>query len=170
MVKLLIAHGASIHGTEALSYGDSTPYSPWTNTVKCREIDCWRSAEVPDLAVVKLLLEQKADASAELEATASADPCGWTALHHAARNDDVELVAMLMQYGASINACDDTTMVTPLHVAAKFLKVRTIRVLLQHGANAAAKTTKGKRALTRLELALFSEGEKKVQEEESWSI
>lgn len=63
-----------------------------------------------------------------------AESDGNTALHHAAENDDVVMIEILLQAKAPLEAegCSDWT---PLVVAANFGKVQAVRRLLQAGAN-----------------------------------
>lgn len=42
---------------------------------------------------------------------------GWTALHIAAYHGDVDMIEMLLRYGADVNACDEFSDIN--HVAAK---------------------------------------------------
>jgi ankyrin repeat protein len=63
-----------------------------------------------------------------------AESDGDTALHHAAENDDVPLIEILLQAKAPLEA-EGSADWTPLVAAANFGKVQAVRLLLQAGAN-----------------------------------
>lgn len=46
------------------------------------------------------------------------DNAGYTALHYAARNGNLDTCKILIQYGADINALTKSARATPLHKAA----------------------------------------------------
>lgn len=64
----------------------------------------------------------------------STDEDGYTPLHRACYNNNVEIAKLLIQYGADVNA--RTLMQwTPLHSAAKWSNADCMALLLQHGAD-----------------------------------
>lgn len=67
---------------------------------------------------------------------------GQTALHIAAAEGFVELVCILLQQGAEINAIDKNHW-TPLHCAAQKFHLEICEILLQHGANVHLLTVAG---------------------------
>src|SRR2546423_3547630 len=70
------------------------------------------AAERGDVAAVRTLLTQAADASA-------AQGDGMTALHWAAQHNDASLAALLLTAGANIRATTRLGAYTPLHLAAQ---------------------------------------------------
>lgn len=73
------------------------------------------------------------------------DHAGWTALHWAAKEDDLRAVQLLIQLGAHpqqastkevfMDGMRVTSGVNPLHVAAIFGSVRAAQALMEYGAN-----------------------------------
>lgn len=72
-----------------------------------------------------------------------------TPLHIASRLGNVDIVMLLLQHGADLDAITKD-MYTPLHIAAKEGQDEVAAVLLEHGANNTAAT---KRGFTPLHLA-----------------
>lgn len=68
---------------------------------------------------------------------------GDTALHHAARNGDLEIVRQLVRNGADVNAMADHGHF-PLYCAAGHGHVETTRYLVQRGADLDMTLTDGK--------------------------
>ena len=68
---------------------------------------------------------------------------GDTALHHAARNGDLEIVRQLVSSGADVNATTDNNHF-PLYCAAGHGHVETTQYLVDEGANLEAKLSDGK--------------------------
>jgi len=62
------------------------------------------------------------------------DSNGWTALHHAAYNGDLNSVNLLKKAGANINAFSNQFK-TPLHFAALMEHVDVVASLLESGAS-----------------------------------
>ena len=58
---------------------------------------------------------------------------GFTMLHHAAKENKVEIIEFLVSHGCDINPGDDDEQ-TPLHKAAIFGGVESIQLLLEKGA------------------------------------
>ena len=72
---------------------------------------------------------------------------GMTALHWAAQRGDDEVVALLVDAGADVEARTRLGSHTPLHVASRSAQVSVVRTLLMAGADASAVTTTGATAL-----------------------
>ena len=68
---------------------------------------------------------------------------GDTALHHAARNGDLEIVEQLVSSGADVNGTSDHAHF-PLYCAAGHGHVETTRYLVEHGADLQARLADGK--------------------------
>jgi RNA polymerase sigma factor (sigma-70 family) len=60
-------------------------------------------------------------------------PAGYTPLHEAAAHDRIEIAALLLDYGANINARTASGL-TPLYEAVLSNHVNSVRLLLSHGA------------------------------------
>jgi serine/threonine-protein phosphatase 6 regulatory ankyrin repeat subunit B len=74
------------------------------------------------------------------------DEYGWTPLHEAADNGHVEIVRLLLQNGAEVNARGVWDM-TPLHEAACNGHIDILHLLVENGANLEAQDNTGWRAL-----------------------
>jgi hypothetical protein len=82
---------------------------------------------------------------------------GRTPLHYASlgtsqRGPNIGLplsnvVRLLLEHGADVNALENDDSYTPLHVAVNYGRVEVVRVLLEHGANVGAEDKKGKTPL-----------------------
>ena len=68
---------------------------------------------------------------------------GDTALHHAARNGDLEIVKQLVSYGADVNAMSNHGHF-PLYCTAGHGHVETTRYIVENGANLQARLNDGK--------------------------
>ena len=68
---------------------------------------------------------------------------GDTALHHAARNGDLEIVEQLVSYGADVNAMSDHGQFPP-YCAAGHGHVETTRYLVENGADLQVRLNDGK--------------------------
>jgi len=79
-----------------------------------------------------------------------ADAIGWTLLHHAANEGRKEVIAFLLDHGASVNMADNSGN-TALHYAASHNYCPTVRILLAHGAQV---TVRNKCGMTPLDLAI----------------
>jgi len=85
---------------------------------------------------------------AQPDAVAARSPDGFTPLHYAAFFGRPELVALLIEHGADVNAvADNPTRVCPLHSAAACADVESCRQLLAAGANPNAQQQAGFTAL-----------------------
>lgn len=139
-VRLLLARKADLHATD-----------------KAGRTALHEAASLPDAATAVLLLEQGARFDATdgegitplmLAAAVTlaerllarpvmleqADRAGRTVLHHAARERRYEVMGLLLQRGADVNARDSLGR-TPMHYAAATGYGRSVELLLQHGAN-----------------------------------
>jgi ankyrin repeat protein len=92
-----------------------------------------------DRAVVRTLLERRADANA-------AEPDGTTALHYAIRRDDIETVDLLIRAGANVKTTNRYG-IAPLHVAATLGSASIVEKLLAAGADPQTATPDGETAL-----------------------
>ena len=90
-----------------------------------------------NLPRVNALLRENAELTQERYAR------GDTALHHAARNGDLEIVQQLVSRGADPNAMSDHAHF-PLYCAAGHGHVETTRYLLENGADLGARLSDGK--------------------------
>uniref|UniRef100_A0A674I0A5 Protein phosphatase 1 regulatory subunit 16A n=1 Tax=Terrapene triunguis TaxID=2587831 RepID=A0A674I0A5_9SAUR len=67
---------------------------------------------------------------------------GLTALHQCCIDDFGDVVALLLEAGADVNACD-SELWTPLHAAATCGHLHLVELLIKHGANLLAVNTDG---------------------------
>lgn len=74
------------------------------------------------------------------------DPRGFTALHHAAADDEVDLVRALLAAGATVDPQLEEGL-TPLHLAAAWESVEVARLLLAAGADPRRRTDRGETPL-----------------------
>ena len=88
---------------------------------------------------MRLLLEYEANA-------AMADRDGWSALHFAAQNGHTELIPILLEGNAQIDAQTKYGR-TPLHCACASKKITAVEALLSRGANITIKDAHGKTAM-----------------------
>lgn len=119
MVTLLLDRGADINGTGVRG---QTPL--------------FIAAREGRMPVVALLLARRADIHARSES--------GTALHGAAGGEEADIVALLLDRGARVDALDDTG-ATPLHAAMGISTQSADRVLLlvDHGAQVNARNSDG---------------------------
>jgi len=94
-----------------------------------------KAAKVGDVEAVRAALTGDENGRARLTAT---NNYGDTALHTAAYYGHTEVVKLLLNNGADIEAKDDDDW-TPLHFAARFRHTEVAELLLQNGANIEAK-------------------------------
>ncbi|XP_078614471.1 death-associated protein kinase 1-like isoform X1 [Branchiostoma floridae x Branchiostoma japonicum] len=71
---------------------------------------------------------------------------GWTALHMASANGDTEMVKLLVQLGANVEAKDKNGW-TALHWASRIGNTEVVKLLIQLGANVEAKDKDGTKPL-----------------------
>lgn len=83
---------------------------------------------------------------------------GFTMLHHAAKENRVEIIEFLVNTGCDINAGDDEEQ-TPLHKAAMFGNVESMQLLLEKGADVNKVDSSGQ---TPLQIAIISGGDIEV--------
>jgi len=107
--------------------------------------------------VTKLFLENKANVNAQCR--------GLTALAFAARNNNIEIIQLLLESGADVNA--GTT--SPLHLAARGGNIEAIKILIAHNANVDSTDSKGQTALEYAQ-ALLDAREEEHQEKASAQV
>lgn len=91
------------------------------------------------------------------------DDGGWAPLHLAAKYGLVEIINVLIKFGADINIRKLDSRV-PLHVATMFKRVEAVDVLLKHGADIEAKDRDGRTALHMAAYEGFTDVVKKLIE------
>lgn len=72
---------------------------------------------------------------------------GLTALHQCCIDDNSEMLQLLLEYGANVNA-EDSEKWTPLHAAATCGHLRLVRCLIARGAHLLAVNADGKDSYT----------------------
>jgi ankyrin repeat protein len=112
-----------------------------------------KAAKDGDREAVRVLLKQKVDVN-------EAQGDGMTALHWAALNDDLEMVQMLLQSGASVKVATRISADTPLFFAAKNGDAAVVDALLKAGADP---RLTGKTGTTPLMMAAASGGVESVK-------
>ena len=112
IIELLLKYGVDINTAYQGSYGTALHFAV--------------SRKRPNLAAIRLLLQHKANTEAD-----SVD--GHTPLHIAAGEAPTEVVALLLEYGADIEASDSTNW-RALHHAAESNHA-VVPLLLRHGAS-----------------------------------
>lgn len=70
------------------------------------------------------------------------DEDGYTPLHRACYNNNIELAKLLIQYGADMNALTDFKW-TPIHSSCQWTNNKCVAMLLQYGADVNASTDGG---------------------------
>lgn len=111
-----------------------------TGAVMPMEAPVADAAERGDLEAVRALLRSGADVN-----TAQSD--GMTALHWAARNNDVEIAKTLLYAGATVRATTRLGGYTPLHLASRGGHAEVAGLILEAGADPNTFTTTGVTAL-----------------------
>lgn len=89
-----------------------------------------------DIEAVRSLLEEGAEVN-------MAQSDGMTALHWAAELGNVDLVRLLVDAGADLEAPTRIGDLTPLHIGAELGQSGTVRALLEAGANAESRNANG---------------------------
>ena len=85
-------------------------------------------------------------ATALIDKGAEINRPGWTALHYAAASGCDELVKILLEHAAYIDA-ESPNKTTPLMMAVRGMHVKTVQLLLEEGADATLKNERGLSAL-----------------------
>jgi ankyrin repeat protein len=88
------------------------------------------------LALVKLLISKDADVNKS----------GWTPLHYAATHGDEDIVRLLLDQHAFVNAGSPNG-TTPLMMAAQYGRPTTVKLLIEEGAEPLLKNEQGLNAL-----------------------
>lgn len=88
--------------------------------------------------IVKLIAERGGRAAVDADA-----PFGIRALHQAAYDDKVEILQLLVEAGADVNARTHKAW-TPLHCAARYGYSKACRILIENGSDEQAVTRKNK--------------------------
>lgn len=96
-----------------------------------------------------MLLRNGASVNAE-------DSSGYTALHYAVRNAQLQLCEMLLQQGANVNARTRYGQATALHRAAMHGRIDIVELLLRYGADPNLVDVDGYNALYRALIARAS--------------
>ena len=138
VAKILLDHGADV---DACNYRGYAPiHYALQPSVQLSAPRYWNPIN-PEIAW--LLIERKADVTKTIKGDINN---GWTALHFVACYDTDEMVKVLLDHGADLNAreSDDHT---PLHVAATTGSTATLQQLLEKGADLGAKTNEGETAI-----------------------
>lgn len=81
-----------------------------------------------DIELLKRILSHNVNLKAK-------DEGGWTSTMHAVRHNRPEMLTLLINKGASINAKDDDEGMTALMMAAYDGKLELVQILLNYGAN-----------------------------------
>ena len=125
IVKILVAAGADV---EAEGFMSRTPLS--------------LAAEEGATEIIQILLGPGPDAGTsaddEDKEAASAPPMGSEALFTAIENDDVEMVRLLVEAGADVNAAEGFGGNTPLHEAVEKGDAEIVKILVAAGADVEA--------------------------------
>ena len=108
-------------------------------TASAAEVRLVEAVKKADKAAVRTLLQQRVDVNA-------AEPDGTTALHWAARADDLETTDLLIRGGANVKAANRYG-VTPLSLACINGNAALIEMLLKAGADANTASPEGETAL-----------------------
>ena len=124
IVKILVAAGADVH---AEGYFDRTPLT--------------LAAEEGATEILQILLGSDADTSTDGEdkEAASTPSVGSEALYTAIEKGDVDMVRLLVEAGADVNAAEGFGGNTPLHEAVKKGDVEIVKLLVAAGADVEAK-------------------------------
>jgi len=81
-----------------------------------------------------------------IDAGAEVNQPGWTALHYAATNGDTDVISLLLENYAYIDAASPNK-TTPLMMAVRSGKIYAVKLLLDEGADLALKNEQGMSAL-----------------------
>jgi ankyrin repeat protein len=179
LVKYLLEQGANVNirstefGDVSDSDGQSSNESNSTES-ESESICSFGStplilaAEEGDVEMVQLLIEKGAEVG-------GFDCKGWTALHYAVDNKNIEICKLLLQHNADPNAMATDKLIfqrtgcyaSPLHLAVSMGSSDIARILLKHGADITLKDSDGETPLhksiakgdTMVRLLLYSKKE-----------
>lgn len=116
--KILISNGANVN---TAANDGMTPFLQATLGVSSGKVT---------LEMCDLLLKSKANINAQIKRPSA---MGWTALHYAVINNDVELVEYLVKHGANVNRASSDGM-TPMYLAETNENQKIINLLKKAGA------------------------------------
>eukprot|EP00756_Hemistasia_phaeocysticola_P058964 Hpha_TRINITY_DN35651_c0_g1::TRINITY_DN35651_c0_g1_i1::g.68510::m.68510 len=104
---------------------------------------------LPDATLIAVREADAASLEAQLERhdVNLSDAMGWTALHHAALQGLSEIVALLIQFGASVNRGTRGMSERPLHIASSRGHLEVCKLLRTAGADVEARNAYGDAAL-----------------------
>jgi ankyrin repeat protein len=149
MIQALLKHGANPNARLVKKIplrGQPSFDGRWANQIGATPF--WRAAQSDDVAVMRLLLENKADAS-----IASADHTtplmvaagvGWSdGQSHGSTADAPEAIQICLEHGADVNAVNDDGY-TALHGASFRGAVNVVELLVSKGARMDIKNKEGR--------------------------
>jgi len=148
--------GAAFSGRILVRMSENKPV---TNAL---DMALWKAAYDGDVELVKKYLEEGANIHSQqpddgIEITDSfserAVHPGFSALHLAAMMDHDDVIKVLVEAGADVNARTEG-LTTPLHVAAVYKRLKSVQALAKLGADLHAKNEFGKTALLMAKLAV----------------
>ena len=101
-----------------------------------RIVDCTVGRGGHSLAIAQMLLARGADVGGR-------NSYGGTALHDAAMSGHTDLVRLLLDHSAALDARDDESGATPLYVAAAMGRSEVVKLLVEKGADVNLATRAG---------------------------
>ncbi|XP_075256838.1 uncharacterized protein LOC142349272 [Convolutriloba macropyga] len=113
----------------------TTAYSQSLDELDFERSICGAAAS-NDFSKVKQMLEKAGSRAKQL--ANYVDKSGYTALHYASRAANPDIVQLLLNHGANVNATTKSTLATPLHRAAQCGHEKIIELLLNHNQECAA--------------------------------
>ena len=138
--ELLLKKGANVNSTD--SYG----YSPLQVAASCKKVE---------LSCIEQLLQKGADVNYKSKSN------GFTSLHYATSSGSVDVVKLLLDKGADINALDNKG-TTPLMLAVKNNSLPIAKLLLERGADVNLRDKHKKNAMSYAK-GIFTKKKKMIQ-------
>ncbi|MBI3713144.1 MAG: ankyrin repeat domain-containing protein [Burkholderiales bacterium] len=172
-VQAMVEQGFDLNAREA-SRGESAlmiaireqSYDVFDYLIHHPKIHLDERANNGDTALMLAAYLEKVDWLSELIfAGAQVNQAGWTALHYAAAAGDLQIVAVLLEHRADLNALSPNH-TTPLMMAARKGNVSVAELLLKEGASLDAKNMQG---MTALDFAVESEKKEMQGFLQAWS-